>query len=133
MGKYYYLFITRLYVPLFSSNKQYINQFAAESFAFLLRKLPIEKLKQHLLYILKYIDSKSNLFQSISFLIYETVKGVQHQFHSKTKNVLSILFSLLNLEEEQQINNFEESKNICFNFFIFFFKKIFQLFVNLLN
>ena len=80
------LFIS-FYCPLLSENqKLHIQQFAAESFAFLLRKA-----KNHdsvFDAVLLALESMPDLWQGIGFLLAEMCKGVKKQFHSCTEKLL---------------------------------------------
>ncbi|CAN7995062.1 unnamed protein product, partial [Ixodes hexagonus] len=77
-----------LYVPLLGSQqKKYVRDFASESFAFLLRKVPD---KQKLLdMMLTQLETNPQYADGIGRLLYEAVKGVKGQTHSCLAAVLS--------------------------------------------
>ncbi|XP_070543166.1 small subunit processome component 20 homolog [Ptychodera flava] len=78
------------YVPLFSDQKkEYIHHFAAESFAFLLRKL--RQPDQVLNFIFQHVKSKSELHEGVGILMFEVMKGVKRQFHSSADRFFSCL------------------------------------------
>lgn len=63
-----------LYVPLLAStNKPYVRQFAAESFAFLLRKVKAEKLSDALALLTAHADTSGDT-DGLSTLVFETIK-----------------------------------------------------------
>lgn len=73
--------------------KYYIQQFAAESFSFLMRKM--KDTSQLFDILFSALDTKPDLCQGLGFLCFEMIKGVKHQFHSMTDSVLPVLFSKL--------------------------------------
>ena len=81
-----------LYSPLLmGEQKYYIQQFAAESFSFLMRKSKdCSKLFD---IIFSTLESQPDLCQGLGFLCFEMMKGVKKQFHSATDSVLPVLFS----------------------------------------
>ena len=87
-------FVFSLYSPLLMGEQRYyIQQFAAESFSFLMRKM---KGTSHLLDVLfSALDTQPDLCQGLGFLCFEMIKGVKHQLHSTTDAVLPVLFSKL--------------------------------------
>lgn len=85
-------FLFRLYSPLLmGEQKNYIQQFAAESFSFLMRKIRDSSKLFHILF--SALDSEPDLCQGLGFLCFEMIKGVKKQFHSMTDSVLPVLFS----------------------------------------
>ena len=87
-------FIARSYSRLLRGDQAaHIHLFAAESFAFLLRKT--KDLSELVDEILINVLENPQLCPGIGRLFAETVKGVQKQFHSCTENVLTTLLSKL--------------------------------------
>ena len=83
-----------MYSPLLiSEQKYYIQQFAAESFSFLMRKMKDPSELFDILF--SELETQLDLCQGLGFLCFEMIKGVKHQFHSMTDSVLPILFSKL--------------------------------------
>lgn len=71
----------------------HIYRFAAESFAFLVRKsknLP-DLLDDIFLHVLK----NPQILPGVGSLFAETMRGIQNQFHSCTENVFTVLLSKL--------------------------------------
>ncbi|XP_041354948.1 small subunit processome component 20 homolog [Gigantopelta aegis] len=69
--------------------KDYIQKFAAESFAFLMRKV-----KDHhdlFDFLFSCLEQDSDKAHGIGQLLFEMMKGVKHQFHSITDKVLPLL------------------------------------------
>jgi len=71
--------------------KYYIQQFAAESFSFLMRKMKDSSQLFDILFTA--LDTQPDLCQGLGFLCFEMIKGVKNQFHSMTDSVLPVLFS----------------------------------------
>lgn len=85
-------FLFRLYSPLLmGEQKNYIQQFAAESFSFLMRKIRDSSKLFDILF--SALDTEPDLCQGLGFLCFEMIKGVKKQFHSMTDSVLPVLFS----------------------------------------
>lgn len=85
-------FFPSLYSPLLmGEQKNYIQQFAAESFSFLMRKIKDSSKLFDILF--STLDTQPGLCQGLGFLCFEMIKGVKQQFHSMTDSVLPILFS----------------------------------------
>lgn len=85
-------FFSSLYSPLLvGEQKNYIQQFAAESFSFLMRKIKDSSKLFDVLF--STLDSQPDLCQGLGFLCFEMIKGVKKQFHSMTDSVLPVLFS----------------------------------------
>uniref|UniRef100_A0A915BRI6 DRIM domain-containing protein n=1 Tax=Parascaris univalens TaxID=6257 RepID=A0A915BRI6_PARUN len=89
------------FIRLFASKRGYLRRFAAEAFAFLLRKShSIGKLTA---FLAETAEKESNvaLTDGISQLYFNAVKGVMGQFHSTASQVtLEIVDSSLNIESE---------------------------------
>ena len=85
-------FLFSLYSPLLvGEQRNYIQQFAAESFSFLMRKIKDSSKLFDILF--STLDSQPDLCQGLGFLCFEMIKGVKNQFHSMTDSVLPVLFS----------------------------------------
>ena len=100
------------YSPLLSRHQAaHIHRFAAESFAFLVRKS--KNLPELFDYIFIQLLKSPQLLPGVGSLLAETVRGVQNQFHSCAENVVTILLSKLapdvlfdsNLDKECQVRN----------------------------
>lgn len=82
--------IFRLYVPLLGDHqKDYVRDFAAESFAFLMRKVPDKE--QLVGLIFKHLETSPRYTAGIGKLFFEMTKGVKGQLHSCTETVLPLL------------------------------------------
>ncbi|CAH0545672.1 unnamed protein product [Brassicogethes aeneus] len=93
-------------VPLLSdSQPEYINNFAAESFAFVARK--VKDKKAFLKLLLKVVKSKKDGVSGCGKLLYEVVKGVDGQFHSTATTMLPFLLESLSDENLPQSTLFE--------------------------
>ncbi|XP_077531498.1 small subunit processome component 20 homolog, partial [Haemaphysalis longicornis] len=86
--------IFKLYVPLLGSQqKKYVRDFAAESFAFLLRKVTDKgKLVDMML---SYLETHPQNSDGIGRLLFEAVKGVKGQTHSCLDTVLPLALKRL--------------------------------------
>ncbi|KAL1433657.1 hypothetical protein MTO96_012480 [Rhipicephalus appendiculatus] len=86
--------IFKLYVPLLGSQqKKYVRDFAAESFAFLIRKVSDkEKLVDMML---TYLEANPQSTDGIGRLLFEAVKGVKGQTHSCMTTVLPLALKRL--------------------------------------
>ena len=73
--------------------KYYIQQFAAESFSFLMRKMKDSSRLFDILF--SALSTQPDLCQGLGFLCFEMIKGVKHQFHSTADAVLPMLFGKL--------------------------------------
>ncbi|GAB6033711.1 U3 snoRNP protein [Chamberlinius hualienensis] len=71
----------------------FIKAFAAESIAYLLRKIPN---KEHMLKIIfSSVRKNSELCEGVGLLLFECVKNVRHQFHSCCENILYLVLTNL--------------------------------------
>uniref|UniRef100_A0A131YFV3 U3 small nucleolar RNA-associated protein 20 n=1 Tax=Rhipicephalus appendiculatus TaxID=34631 RepID=A0A131YFV3_RHIAP len=86
--------IFKLYVPLLGSQqKKYVRDFAAESFAFLIRKVSDkEKLVDMML---TYLEANPQSTDGIGRLQFEAIKGVKGQTHSCMTTVLPLALKRL--------------------------------------
>eukprot|EP00397_Hematodinium_sp_SG-2012_P000138 GEMP01000138.1.p1 GENE.GEMP01000138.1~~GEMP01000138.1.p1 ORF type:complete len:2984 (+),score=778.20 GEMP01000138.1:39-8990(+) len=90
MGKY-----ISLYQPIFVHNKHYIRHFAAESFSYLMRRMQSEDSMEHaldLLYEMDFGDKVTYGADTLSIILFETMKSIQDQFHSRAMYYLDLLF-----------------------------------------
>ncbi|XP_077566014.1 small subunit processome component 20 homolog [Stigmatopora nigra] len=78
--------IYRLYSTLLEHKKEHIRNFAAESFAFLMRKVP--DLDALLSFIFSDLQDHPDKAEGTGQLIFEMCKGVRHMFHSCAANAL---------------------------------------------
>lgn len=72
---------------------QYIRAFMAPGFAFLLRKLAGEQLRQMICFVCETCveNSSEEYNEGVAMLFFETIKGPQNTFHSKSLSVLSAM------------------------------------------
>ncbi|XP_044750615.1 small subunit processome component 20 homolog [Coccinella septempunctata] len=81
-------------LPLLSESKaEYINNFAAESFTFVTRKVKDRKYLLDL--ILKTVNRKKDGIRGCGRLFFEVIKGVNGQLHSCAGEFLQLLFESL--------------------------------------
>ena len=73
--------------------KYYIQQFAAESFSFLMRKMKDSSKLFDVIF--SALTDEPSLCQGLGFLCFEMIKGIKKQFHSLADSVLPVLFSKL--------------------------------------
>uniref|UniRef100_A0A4W3JBA5 UTP20 small subunit processome component n=1 Tax=Callorhinchus milii TaxID=7868 RepID=A0A4W3JBA5_CALMI len=81
--------IYSLYSSLLAHNKEHIRNFAAESFAFLMRKVP----DHHALFNCLFMDLEehSEKAEGMGRLFFEMCKGVRNMFHSCATKVFPII------------------------------------------
>ncbi|CAJ0951005.1 unnamed protein product, partial [Mesorhabditis belari] len=90
---------------LFASNKQYLRRFAAEAFAFLIRKISmIQKFTTFMIEKAHRIQD-GYFSEGISMLIYNAIRGVNGQFHSATNELLGDMLAALFTIEDSSIRN----------------------------
>lgn len=87
-----YLFSSSM-INTLTTNYEYIRSFAAESFAYLLRK--IENYEPFIDYLFDKKDCDESELESLALVFSETCKNVQSTFHSCTKLLLSCLLKKL--------------------------------------
>ncbi|XP_026487160.2 small subunit processome component 20 homolog [Vanessa tameamea] len=93
--------ILKRIIPLLSeSQPQYINNFAAESFAFVARD--IKDKKKFIELILEYLETNDDAITGCGHLLFEIMRGVSNKFHSCIENFLPILFGHLKDKKEHQ-------------------------------
>lgn len=82
-------------IPLLANSKPpYINNFAAESFAFIARK--VKDKAGFLALILKTLQEKQEGVSGCGRLLFEVIKGVSGQFHSCAETILPLYMKALN-------------------------------------
>nr|XP_046234375.1 small subunit processome component 20 homolog isoform X2 [Scatophagus argus] len=80
--------IYSLYSTLLAHKKEHIRKFAAESFSFLMRKVPdLDALLNHMFSDLQQHPDKA---EGAGQLLFEMCKGVRNMFHSCTANALPV-------------------------------------------
>ncbi|XP_072931772.1 small subunit processome component 20 homolog [Epargyreus clarus] len=88
-------------IPLLSeSHPQYINNFAAESFAFVARD--IRDKKRFIELVLNYLHTNDNAVTGCGHLIFEIFRGVGNKFHSCVETFLPLLLQHLKEKTEHQ-------------------------------
>ncbi|XP_075973802.1 small subunit processome component 20 homolog [Anticarsia gemmatalis] len=88
-------------IPLLSETQpQYINNFAAESFAFVARD--IRDKKKFVGLVLNYLQTNDDATTGCGHLIFEILKGVSGKFHSCIETFLPLLFEYLKDNKEHQ-------------------------------
>ncbi|RZB39164.1 small subunit processome component 20 -like, partial [Asbolus verrucosus] len=93
-------------LPLLSNTRpDYINSFAAGSFAFVARK--VKDWPTFLLHILKTVKTKRDGVEGCGKLFFEIIHGVSGQFHSCAQTVLPFLFESLSNTNLPQDTLFE--------------------------
>ncbi|KAJ9576725.1 hypothetical protein L9F63_025376 [Diploptera punctata] len=81
-------------LPLLDDSKpDYINNFAAESFAFVARK--VKDKKAFLILILKTLKKHPEGIGGCGRLLFEVIRGVSGQFHSCADTLLPLMFEML--------------------------------------
>ncbi|CAF0872294.1 unnamed protein product, partial [Didymodactylos carnosus] len=114
MRDVYELYSKYLFLSSANTNQQYIRTFAAESFAFLLRKIEnfqpfIDYLFDQRLVGINKDENQSlhtdddNELECLSLLFYETCSNLQHTFHSCTKTLLSCLLNKIVEQREKSL------------------------------
>jgi len=82
--------------------KAHIREFAAESFAFLIRKVKCrQEIFQH---IFNQVFVDESLCCGVGYLLFHAIKGIKHQFNFNAKSIIDDLFYLL----KQSCNNHSE-------------------------
>ena len=83
---------------LTTSQKPHIRQFAAESISFLIRKLKDKSSFLDVVFQSCVMDPQ--LTDGVGVLLFETIKGVNHLFHSCLNNVLPLALGKLAAQQE---------------------------------
>eukprot|EP00124_Ichthyophonus_hoferi_P003712 Ihof_evm2s341 gene=Ihof_evmTU2s341 len=87
------------YLDLLAEDQRpHVRQFAAESFSFLLRKVPVANFGERVDAIFTHLHnhSRPEFIEGLGALLFETVKGTTTQFHSKAPEVYRIILDRLN-------------------------------------
>ncbi|XP_072378550.1 small subunit processome component 20 homolog [Diabrotica undecimpunctata] len=101
-------------LPLLSDSKpEYINNFAAESFAFVARK--VKDKKTFLNILLKTVKSQPDGVPGCGKLLFQVICGVDGQFHSCAETIFPFLIDSLTSEGSSQIILFEVLENVIAN------------------
>ena len=90
--------VRSLYFELLMSKKEHLQGFAAESWAFLLRKLKGKSLRGQVRSILNALTPSAlgtPTIEGVGMVLFELVKSVQHQLHSNTEHVARAMLSSL--------------------------------------
>ncbi len=111
---------------LLNHKQDYVRQFASESFSFLILKLSDDKLITYVEKVFDLLFEEANendelLFDGVSNLFYEIIKGPLGKFHSKALTIIEIL--LKQLQKEQNANRAEKK-------FVFLEKLLFTMVKN---
>nr|CAD7202741.1 unnamed protein product [Timema douglasi] len=81
-------------LPLLSSSRpQYVNNFAAESFAFVARK--VKDKRGFLVLMLRTLETRPQSVSGCGSLLFEGLRGVSGQFHSSAELVLTLYLQSL--------------------------------------
>lgn len=100
-----------LLLPLLADTQPaYVNSFAAESFAFVVRK--IKDKDSFLKTILHILKNNPNAISGCGKLLFEVISGTPGQFHSCAEQMLSLYFNALNNESFNQNLMFKLLKEI---------------------
>ncbi|XP_072743036.1 small subunit processome component 20 homolog [Anoplolepis gracilipes] len=103
--------VVALLLPLLSDTQpDYINRFAAESFAFVVRK--IKDKDSFLKLVLHILEDNENGIPGCGKLLFEVVFGITGQFHSCGEQMLLIYFNALQDESVNQKLIYEVLKEI---------------------
>ncbi|KAL4717980.1 hypothetical protein ACJJTC_013019 [Scirpophaga incertulas] len=93
--------ILKRIIPLLSeTHPQYINNFAAESFAFVARD--IKDKKKFIELILLYLKANDDSVTGCGHLIFEIIRGVNNKFHSCIEAFLPLLLQTLKENKQHQ-------------------------------
>ncbi|XP_005089362.1 small subunit processome component 20 homolog isoform X2 [Aplysia californica] len=78
---------------LLTSQKEYVRVFAAESCAYLLRK--VKKRNALLNFLFKSLKKNPELTEGVGFLLFEMMKGVKFHFHSVCDEIFPLMLNKL--------------------------------------
>ncbi|KAM9407228.1 small subunit processome component 20 homolog isoform 1-T1 [Salvelinus alpinus] len=91
-----------LYSTLLAHKKEHIRKFAAESFSFLMRKVPdLDALLNHMFLDLEELPGKA---VGVGQLLFEMCKGVRNMFHSCAGTALPIALRKLGPSADQEVS-----------------------------
>lgn len=81
--------------------KDYVRSFAAESAAFLVRKVPPTKIPDVIARVVALVESQAteNAANGVAALLFETVRGSRNEFHSAAPAILTATFAQLRFAE----------------------------------
>ena len=112
-----------LYKDFFLTRKEHVRQFAAESFAYLLRKLPFSKLNEMIEFMLSQLPLPSEdedietqrheLADGIGFLLFYVVQGIKGKLTTSSVRIVPLVCSKLALksylsEDDMEVDEDEE-------------------------
>eukprot|EP00912_Choanoflagellata_sp_UC4_P002178 UC4_evm2s1377 len=77
------------------NQKDYVHRFFAEAYSFILRKLPPEKIDRHVDLLLGFARSSndSRCHKAVGLVLFNSVKLVEQQFHSKAGDFLALFLN----------------------------------------
>ncbi|CAB1345772.1 unnamed protein product [Coregonus sp. 'balchen'] len=91
-----------LYSTLLAHKKEHIRKFAAESFSFLMRKVPdLDALLNHMFLDLEEHPGKA---EGVGQLLFEMCKGVRNMFHSCAGTTLPVALRKLGPSADQEVS-----------------------------
>ncbi|KAJ2719960.1 U3 snoRNP protein [Coemansia sp. Benny D115] len=110
-----------LLAPLMGVEKQRANvrRFAAESLAFLIRKLRGDDLQQFISHTVKQLrecpeQRRQDFLVGIALLYFECMRGVNQQLHSRASSIMGGLVRELYREEPEEVYGVEGSGQGCY-------------------
>ena len=92
-----------LYFGLLTNKKEHVQSFAAESWAFLLRKLKGKALRtqcRNILSSVRPVAANTPTLAGVGLVFFELVKSVQYQLHSNTADVMKAVVSSIRPSSE---------------------------------
>ncbi|XP_044013798.1 small subunit processome component 20 homolog [Aphidius gifuensis] len=100
-------------LPLFSSKNKYFNEFAAETFSFVARK--VKDVKGFLFHIFNALEINPSSTKGYGKLLFQVIAGTTGRFHSNAENFLDHYIDALNADNErgQLVYNVIEQVFIC--------------------
>ncbi|KAJ3120160.1 U3 snoRNP protein [Nowakowskiella sp. JEL0407] len=89
--------------PLLDDHKLYIRLFVAESFGFMLRKTKDEAMSGIYRELVRSVTSEKSteMKEGIALILFESMKGVKEQLHSKTPAILKTILSFVGVESKE--------------------------------
>jgi U3 small nucleolar RNA-associated protein 20 len=81
------------YAEFFDHSKDYVRKFAAETFAFLIRKLPEAEFEPQIDYMLSFVPQRNyseDFSDGLGQLLFFIVKGIKGQFNSTMPKIFQI-------------------------------------------
>ena len=101
-----------LYFGLLTNKKEHVQSFAAESWAFLLRKLKGKALRtqcRNILSSVRPVAANTPTLAGVGLVIFELVKSVQYQLHSNTADVMKAVVSSIRPSSESSSSSAKRS------------------------